>query len=146
MSGPPPPNAWQSTSRPRPSQSASRTPQTRSGTASPNPQSQANQSPRQDATRSQQQQQTNNAWGPRGNTGGSNGQPRAESPVNGFNATEVSAALAREQGAAVYKILEAPGGGRGNGAAWGARPNHMANNQPFFVQLAKQIATLEGGG
>ena len=24
--------------------------------------------------------------------------------------------------------------------------NHMANNQPFFVQLAKQIATLEGGG
>lgn len=24
--------------------------------------------------------------------------------------------------------------------------NHMANNQPFFVQLAKQVATLEGGG
>ena len=23
---------------------------------------------------------------------------------------------------------------------------HMANNQPFFPQLAKQIATLEGGG
>lgn len=24
--------------------------------------------------------------------------------------------------------------------------NHMANNQSFFIHLAKQIATLEGGG
>ncbi|KAK5123331.1 hypothetical protein LTR85_002762 [Meristemomyces frigidus] len=89
--------------------------------------------------------------------------------VNGFNAAEVKAFLGRDAAvAASYKVVEgsAAGGGRGGGGAWGAKrefqlrvvkpvldmhadrteANHMANNQPFFVQLAKQIATMEGGG
>jgi len=66
-------------------------------------------------------------------------------PANRFNAVEVKAALGREAGPALYKVNE-PAGARGNGSAWGAKSSHMANNQPFFVQLAKQIATLEGGG
>ncbi|KAK5146903.1 hypothetical protein LTR32_001581 [Rachicladosporium monterosium] len=67
-------------------------------------------------------------------------------PANGFNASEVRAALAREPAPAAYKIAEVTGAANSGGGAWGPKPNHMANNQPFFVQLAKQIATLEGGG
>lgn len=69
-------------------------------------------------------------------------------PINGFNSADVKAFLSRQaQGApAAYKPAEAATGGRGSGGAWGSKPNHMANNQPFFVQLAKQVATLEGGG
>lgn len=65
--------------------------------------------------------------------------------ANGFNAVEVKAVLGKEPGPVAYKVNE-PAGARGNGSAWGAKAGHMANNQPFFVQLAKQIATLEGGG
>ncbi|KAK0342414.1 hypothetical protein LTR91_013503 [Friedmanniomyces endolithicus] len=143
------PNAWQSTKGSRPSNSASRTPQNRSGTASPSPQT--TQSPRQDGGRQQQQQQSNSG------TGGSNGPSKGEQqqaamqddrhiPANGFNAAEVRAALAREPAPAAYKPAEVSGSESGGGGAWGPKPNHMANNQPFFVQLAKQVATLEGGG
>ncbi|TKA43787.1 hypothetical protein B0A54_05546 [Friedmanniomyces endolithicus] len=147
------PNAWQSAKGSRPSNSASRTPQNRSGTASPSPQNQTNQSPRQDGGRQQQQQQQQSNSG----TGGSNGPSKGEQqqaamqddrhvPANGFNASEVRAALAREPAPAAYKPAEVSGSESGGGGAWGPKPNHMANNQPFFVQLAKQIATLEGGG
>ncbi|KAK0354916.1 hypothetical protein LTR91_011790 [Friedmanniomyces endolithicus] len=147
------PNAWQSAKGPRSSNSASRTPQNRSGTASPSPQNQTTQSPRQDGGRQQQQQQQSNSG-----TGGSNGgQSKGEQqlpdmqndrhvPANGFNASEVRAALAREPAPASYKPAEVTGAGDSGGGAWGPKPNHMANNQPFFVQLAKQIASLEGGG
>ncbi|KAK0273683.1 hypothetical protein LTR35_012120 [Friedmanniomyces endolithicus] len=67
-------------------------------------------------------------------------------PANGFNAAAIRAALAREPAPAAYKIAEVTGAGNGGGGAWGPKPNHMANNQPFFVQLAKQVATLEGRG
>ncbi|KAK0888579.1 hypothetical protein LTR02_016188 [Friedmanniomyces endolithicus] len=148
------PNAWQSAKGPRSSNSASRTPQNRSGTASPSPQNQTTQSPRQDGGRQQQQQQQQSNSG----TGGSNGgQSKGEQqlpdmqndrhvPANGFNASEVRAALAREPAPASYKPAEVTGAGDSGGGAWGPKPNHMANNQPFFVQLAKQIASLEGGG
>ncbi|KAK0273682.1 hypothetical protein LTR91_004939 [Friedmanniomyces endolithicus] len=63
------PNAWQAAKVLRPSNSASRTPQNRSGTASPSPQTQTTQSPRQDGGRQQQQQQQNNSM-----PGGSNRQ------------------------------------------------------------------------
>ena len=104
---------------------------------------------------------------------GSNGQARVETvmqeeteqSVNGFNTAEVKVFLGREVGLAPYKPGEAGGGSRSSGGAWGSKreytlrhcsccfsrltrntANHMANNQPFFAQLAKQIATLEGGG
>ena len=85
--------------------------------------------------------------------------------VNGFNATEVKAFLSRDASALpdIYKPTENTGGG--SRSAWGSKrqllsvrysygteianesaANQAANNQPFFVQLAKQIATLEGGG
>ncbi|KAK3675378.1 hypothetical protein LTR78_004888 [Recurvomyces mirabilis] len=152
------PNAWQTAGRPRHSHSASRTPQSRSGTASPSQQNQnqnqPSQQPRQDSGRPQQ---ANSVWTQRSSsTSGSNGQATTGSasaavvqdeayvPANGFNAVEVKAALGREAGPAVYKVNETA---RGNGnSAWGAKSSHMANNQPFFTQLAKQIATLEGGG
>ncbi|KAK4552209.1 hypothetical protein LTR86_010563 [Recurvomyces mirabilis] len=150
------PNAWQTAGRPRHSHSASRTPQSRSGTASPSQQNQnqPSQQPRQDSGRPQQ---ANNVWAQRSSsTSGSNGQATTSSasatvvqdeayvPANGFNAAEVKAALGKEAGPAVYKVHE-PARGSG-GSAWGAKSSHMANNQPFFTQLAKQIATLEGGG
>lgn len=86
--------------------------------------------------------------------------------MNGFNAVETKALLAKGVGGQVYKVADAAGaGGRSGGAAWGAKgerrhgrnivaapslmteaANTMANGQPFFVQLAKQVATTEGGG
>ncbi|KAK5136221.1 hypothetical protein LTR08_003828 [Meristemomyces frigidus] len=160
------PNAWQTASRSRHSHSASRTPQNRSGTASPAQQNPPVQAPRQDAPRQdggRPQQQVSSVWTQQrsSSTSGSNGQ-RAEqvapqqqegeqvpAAINGFNVAEVKAFLSREAAvSASYKVVDGPavGGGRGGGGAWGAKPSHMANNQPFFVQLAKQIATMEGGG
>ncbi|KAK4547036.1 hypothetical protein LTR36_001257 [Oleoguttula mirabilis] len=152
----PPANVWHTAARSR----HSHTPQNRSGTASP-AQTQPTQAPRQDAPRQdggRPQQQVNNVWTQRSSSagGGSNGQ-RAEqqdeqsyTSINGFNAAEVKAFLSRDAAVpASYKVVEgsSAGAGRGGGGgAWGAKPNHMANNQPFFVQLAKQIATMEGGG
>ncbi|KAI7597843.1 hypothetical protein KC346_g14505, partial [Hortaea werneckii] len=73
----------------------------------------------------------------------------AHAPVNGFNASEAKAFLSRDLKTAPssYKVTEAGGAGRsGGGGAWGSKPNAMANGQPFFVQLAKSVATVEGGG
>lgn len=66
--------------------------------------------------------------------------------MNGFNAAEVRAFLGRD-GAAVsrYKPAE-EGGAAGRSDGGSSVSSNMANNQPFFVQLAKQIATIEGGG
>ncbi|KAF2486460.1 hypothetical protein BDY17DRAFT_321249 [Neohortaea acidophila] len=152
------PNAWHTASRSR--NSSSRTPQNRSGTQSPSQQTTAAQAPRQDAGRSQQPRNppANNVWAQRSsNSAASNGSVKAEAsparedeyrPVNGFNAAEVKQFLARDvAGATVYKPAEVAGtGGRNSGSAWGHKPNHMANNQPFFAHLAKQTTTVESGG
>nr|POE77761.1 hypothetical protein CFP56_09404 [Quercus suber] len=183
MSGQPP-NVWQTTSRARPSHSASRTPQNRSSNASPAPPTTSAQLPRQ-------AQPVNSVWAQRSmaatnNAGGStstagvsstsNGQPKGpapavsedgqqHSPVNGFNAAEVKMFLGRHPAGMVYKVPDVPGAGKGaGGAAWGVKgkanlgrmddakqltpvlAGNTASNQPFFGQLAKQIAMLEGGG
>lgn len=62
----------------------------------------------------------------------------------------------------MYKVQETQSGAKSGGAAWGSGKcellprtvyekgrvliSAVANNAPFFGQLAKQIATLEGGG
>lgn len=78
----------------------------------------------------------------------------------------MKAFLGRDAGVQVYKPDEVTSNARASGGAWGSkresidsakafnmmtvanfRPaSHTAANQPFFSQLAKQIATLEGGG
>ncbi|KAK4508286.1 hypothetical protein PRZ48_002024 [Zasmidium cellare] len=148
------PNAWQTArpnnNRPSNTSSASRTPQNRSTNASPAPQN-PSQPPKQPsapsnvwtqrAAAAQQQQSTSsNVNGPGAL------QEETHTPLNGFNAAEVKGFLGRESAPVVYKVQEGQGGQRGSGGAWGSKANHMANGQPFFLQLAKQVATFEGGG
>lgn len=66
--------------------------------------------------------------------------------MNGFNGAEVKAFLNRQPAPPVYKPQDAAGNSRASGGAWGAKTNHMANGQPFFAQLSKQIATFQEGG
>ncbi|KAK6436784.1 hypothetical protein LTR95_007023 [Oleoguttula sp. CCFEE 5521] len=143
-------NVWQ-TAR------TSRTPTTRSGTASPSQQGNPTQPPRANP------QQANNAWAQRSSEsrdrGVSSGNGRPESnamnapqeershvAVNGFNTADVRTFLSGglKLLPTVYKVEEA--GGNGRSTAWGSKASHMASGQPFMVQLAKQVATLEGGG
>lgn len=123
----PAPNSfWQSRSK---QQSASRTPQNRSTTASPSPaqQSQTNQPPNKPA------QQPGNFWTQRASQSRepSNGRPAQETaapssttPTNSFNAAEVRAFLARDvqAGYTTYKVQEAQSGAKSGsgGPAWGA--------------------------
>lgn len=66
--------------------------------------------------------------------------------VNGFNASELKDFLSRDVGAvAAYKLPDVPGAPVRTNSRIGSMSN-MANNQPFFAQLAKQVATVEGGG
>ncbi|EMC94385.1 hypothetical protein BAUCODRAFT_73376, partial [Baudoinia panamericana UAMH 10762] len=125
------------------SQSASRTPQNRSGTASPSQQTQPTQSPRQEGGRAPQ---VNNVWTQRSSSAsGANG-PRQYTPANGFNADEVKAALGKDATPAPYKPAEVAGGARVSGGSWGAKANQTASGQAFLAQLAKEIAKVEGGG
>ncbi|KAK5171821.1 uncharacterized protein LTR77_003457 [Saxophila tyrrhenica] len=151
MSNQQPSGVWATANRQRQSQSASRTPQNRSNTASPNPQGAPSQPPMPDGGRTLQP--ASNVWTQRSSSaGGSNGQMGGDAGLQNdtgagsFNAAEMKAFLAKDLGStAVYKPAEAAGGAR-TGSAWGSKPGVMANGQPFFTQLAKQIATLEGGG
>lgn len=144
-------SAWQTASRSRNTNSTSRTPQNRSGTQSPSQAAGLSQPgpPRQDAG-----PPVNNVWTQRSSMiSASNGQTRgddsAESSrsLNGFNGTEVKEFLARDAGSVIaYKPAEMAGVTATNDSgAWMAASN-MANGQPFFAQLAKQVATAEGGG
>ncbi|KAK3723015.1 hypothetical protein LTR37_002161 [Vermiconidia calcicola] len=132
---------WQNAGRPRNSHSASRTPQNRSGTASPSQQN-PSQPPRQEGGRAQQQ--TGNVWAQRSSSaGGSNGQTRAnvtsqdeaDQSVNGFNAADVKAFLARDIGSVTaYKPAEAAGGGRSSNA-WGSkRESFSARDQDITIE------------
>lgn len=66
--------------------------------------------------------------------------------MNGFNSAEVKAFLSRDAGvASTYKPTDVDtGSARSSGGAWGT--SNVASNQSFFAQLAKQVATMEGGG
>ncbi|KAF2172051.1 hypothetical protein M409DRAFT_17293 [Zasmidium cellare ATCC 36951] len=153
------PNAWQTTrssnnntnTSNRTSASSSRTPQSRSTYASPAPQNPSkppssapggNVWTQRAAAAAQQTQQ------PQAPSSSSsiNGPDEQHTPLNGFNSAEVKGFLGREAAPAVYKLQEGQGGQRNSGSAWGSKANHMANGQPFFLQLAKQVAAFEGGG
>ena len=98
----------------------------------------------------------NNVWTQRSSVvNSSNGPAKTGMPapveesvqsVNGFNSADVKAFLSRDAGvASTYKPADVDGASaRSSGGAWGS--SNMANNQSFFTQLAKQVATLEGGG
>ncbi|OQN96139.1 hypothetical protein B0A48_18054 [Cryoendolithus antarcticus] len=143
-------NVWQAAR-------TSRTPTSRSGTASPSQQGNPTQPPRT------KPQQANNAWAQRSSesqdreVSSSNGRPesstlnaqqeeRSHVAVNGFNTADVKALLNGGSKTLPAAYMVDDNGGIGRGGAWGSKPNHMASGQPFLVQLAKQIATLEGGG
>ena len=65
--------------------------------------------------------------------------------MNGFNLAELQAYAAQQYVPPTYKPQDTQGG-RNSAAPWGNKANTMANGKPFFTELAKQIATLEGGG
>lgn len=127
-------SAWQTAGRQRQSNSSSRTPQNRSGTASPNQQN-PSQPPRQEPARTQP---ANNVWTQRNSgTGSSNGQPRtgetsqgnAEQSVNGFNAAQVKAFLSRDAGVEPYKPADGSTSARASGGAWGAKREYVECSQ-----------------
>ena len=138
-------SVWQTAGRPRHSHSASRTPQNRSGTASPSQQQQQSQPPQPPRQEGGRAQQVNNVWAQRSSsTGGSNGQPRREqgseglpeeqhTPANSFNASEVKAVLGRETASAAYKPVDASGGNRGSGGAWGSKGMLMTTVDPTLA-------------
>ncbi|CAK3882679.1 Hypothetical predicted protein [Lecanosticta acicola] len=162
-------NAWQTARGNR--HSSSRTPQTRSGTASPSQPNAPSQPPPSSKPQEPKQQAPAPAPAPSGNvwaqrsaqqsaaaasSAGSNGPPpppalpllQEEPSVNGFNSAEVRAFLSREPAPpAAYKPQDGPGSNsRASGGVWGAKTNHMASGQPFFVQLSKQVAAFQEGG
>ena len=118
-------------------------------------------------------QSVNSAWTQRSSSAsGSNGQTRTEpaasdgptQSVNGFNAGEIKAFLSRDMASVeTYRpavpvseqrawapkresISCCTSHARGVGGLTFNEANATANNQPFLPQLAKQVATLEGGG
>lgn len=87
----------------------------------------------------------------------SNGASRAQTPsqlagifqsFNGFNAAEVSSFLSRDvdtvEAYKVVGLVDDPVVRGGGGAASGN--DNLASGQSFFLQLAKQVATADGGG
>ena len=87
----------------------------------------------------------------------SNGASRTQTPsqsavisqsLHGFNAAEVRSFLSRDVDAVeAYKVVglvDDPVVRGGGGAASG--DDSLAGGQSFFLHLAKQVATAEGGG
>ncbi|PLN79323.1 hypothetical protein BDW42DRAFT_173190 [Aspergillus taichungensis] len=73
--------------------------------------------------------------------------PDQHVPVRGFNATESKTALKKNPGGPrpfFYKLGK-DAGNRPSGP-WGSKPNTMANGKDFFLELRKQMTTLQQGG
>ncbi|KAJ9630760.1 hypothetical protein H2203_001284 [Taxawa tesnikishii (nom. ined.)] len=157
-------NTWQRT---RPS-STNRggTPASRSATASPNPQSGGPVNVWAERSRNVAQRSSSAANSPsigsreatsagNADSWGADGGAGINGPIavgtgvekhtslNGFNADEVRDFLKRGGRGQAYKPAES--GQTKAGGAWGSKANHMANGQPFFVQLSKQVAALQAG-
>ncbi|KAF3396126.1 hypothetical protein F1880_007305 [Penicillium rolfsii] len=78
-------------------------------------------------------------------------------PVRGFNATEAKNVLkkgphvilnlfAAEPKALLYKPAGKDPNNQRSGGPWGSKSNTMANGKDFFVELRKQVASLQRGG
>ncbi|OGE57153.1 hypothetical protein PENARI_c002G00339 [Penicillium arizonense] len=83
----------------------------------------------------------NAAWG------ASNAPQEQHVPVRGFNAAEAKNILkrgSRESKPNIYKPTAKDAPNRAGGA-WGSKPHLMANGRDFFVELRKQITSLQRG-
>ncbi|KAJ5665372.1 uncharacterized protein N7477_007820 [Penicillium maclennaniae] len=70
-------------------------------------------------------------------------------PVRGFNAAEAKSLLKRgpeESKATFYKPAGKDNNQRSGGSPWGSKQNTMANGKDFFLELRKQIASLQRTG
>ncbi|KAJ5238730.1 hypothetical protein N7468_003349 [Penicillium chermesinum] len=67
-------------------------------------------------------------------------------PVRGFNATEAKNILKREPKAVIYKPTGKDANNQRSGSPWGSKANTMVNGKDFFVELRKQVASLQRGG
>ncbi|KAJ5404141.1 hypothetical protein N7509_004012 [Penicillium cosmopolitanum] len=64
-------------------------------------------------------------------------------PVKGFNAGEAKSLLKKVP---FYKPTGKDANNQKSGGPWGAKANTMANGKDFFVELRKQVASLQRGG
>ncbi|KAJ6130156.1 hypothetical protein N7512_002936 [Penicillium capsulatum] len=70
-------------------------------------------------------------------------------PVRGFNAGEAKNILKKGPGdskASFYKPTGKDTNNQRSGAPWGSKSNTMAGGKDFFVELRKQITTLQRSG
>ncbi|OOQ83904.1 hypothetical protein PEBR_32848 [Penicillium brasilianum] len=87
--------------------------------------------------------------GPRGgNSSWSSSSPAQDQhvPVRGFNAAEVKNVLKKEPKAPFYKPAGKDTNNQRSGGPWGSKSNTMANGKDFFIELRKQVASLQRGG
>ncbi|KAJ5934602.1 hypothetical protein N7466_004149 [Penicillium verhagenii] len=84
-------------------------------------------------------QSGNNAWG------GSGPAQDLHVSVRGFNAAEAKNILKRETKPTFYKPTGKDTNNQRSGGPWGAKSNTMANGKDFFIELRKQVASLQKG-
>ncbi|KAJ5176508.1 uncharacterized protein N7482_002385 [Penicillium canariense] len=117
---------------------------------------------------SRQSSQRHSGNGNRDKTGGQGG-PRGGSsswgstspaqdqhvPVRGFNAAEAKTVLKKNFGAVTgpnepkapfYKPTGKDANNQRSGGPWGSKSNTMASGKDFFIELRKQVASLQRGG
>ncbi|CEJ62132.1 hypothetical protein PMG11_10642 [Penicillium brasilianum] len=95
---------------------------------------------------------TGGQGGPRGgNSSWGSSSPAQDQhvPVRGFNAAEVKNVLKKgpnEPKAPFYKPAGKDTNNQRSGGPWGSKSNTMANGKDFFIELRKQVASLQRGG
>ncbi|KAJ5577730.1 uncharacterized protein N7459_006694 [Penicillium hispanicum] len=67
-------------------------------------------------------------------------------PVRSFNAAEAKSILKREPKASFYKPTGKDATNQRSSGPWGSKSNTMANGKDFFVELRKQVASLQRSG
>ncbi|KAJ5955454.1 hypothetical protein N7501_009733 [Penicillium viridicatum] len=85
----------------------------------------------------------NAAWG------ASNRPQEQHVPVRGFNATEVKNGLKAEPNEAKFSTpykSHSKDGPTQRSTAWGPKAQNMANGKDFFLELRKQVASLQRSG
>ncbi|KAL1969114.1 hypothetical protein VTN77DRAFT_368 [Rasamsonia byssochlamydoides] len=103
----------------------------------------------QGGSRSGHSSNPSNAWGgPREQIPA--GPPQEQHiPVRGFNASESKNALKRDPGEpkpAIYKPTSKEVANSRPSGPWASKPNTMANGKDFFLELRKQVSSLQQGG
>ncbi|KAJ5105085.1 hypothetical protein NUU61_002432 [Penicillium alfredii] len=96
-------------------------------------------------------ERTGGQGGTRGNAAWSGSGPAQEQhvPVRGFNAADSKNILKRGPGVSkvpVYKPAGKESNNQRSGGPWGSKSNAMASGKDFFLELRKQVASLQRGG